>query len=1045
MAKKQHILSPFTVLMVAICLSVIGLAVFPMLPLKLSPSRDMPTLNVSYSLNGATSKIVETEITSRLEGMLARMTGITSINSSSGDGWGSISLNFDKHVDMATARFEASTIIRQAYPDLPQGTSYPYISVQSSNYNEEEERQFLVYTVNAMGNSADIDAIVHQVFKAAFTDISGIKAVDIYGSQPMEWRITYDADILSHLGISEHEVQAAFAKYKFSRTFGNFILQTDNAADTTLNLSDIRIPLPNGQFISLSSVAKLEYCEAQPSSYYRINGLNSIYLAFTATADANQVKLQQQIVRRISKLRKQLPAGYELHKSYDATEYINNEIDKITFRTCLTVVILLVFVFLTTLSWRYVVVVIISLSCNLAIAFIAYYLLGVELHLYSLAGITISLNLMIDNTIVMVDHWRRKHDLTAILPIITATFTTIAALGIVFFLDDRLKLNLVDFSTVMIVNLALSVCTALWLVPALLRMQQNSNNEKTHRFRLRFAAKFNRFYIKYIRFSTRHRGWVFVVLILGFGLPLYMLPSTIENSNSFGAKLYNKTLGSEVYQKKIRPITDVIFGGTLRLFSEKVYQGSYWSQNEELVLQVSASLPYGSTLAQMNELMHKMESYIGTFSEVRQFQTNIYNSQYAHIAVYFTPEARSSSFPYLLKSNLITQALQLGGGSWSVYGLPDNGFSNNVYESAGNYCIKLLGYNYEKLSECADSIKAKLLTYKRIKEVAINSYFSYNKTDYSEFQLTPNLNYLAQQGISIEQFFYALHVSARGYNNVGVIWNGDKQESIILTSDQYSQYVVWDMLNKPFEFNGRKYKIGELCTFKKTQAPQRIDRENQQYRLCVQYEYIGSGTMGRKVRDFVIETYQNKLPLGYSISSEQGDIFSWIKSNKTQYWLLALVVLLIVFITSILFNSLRQSMVIIATIPISYIGLFLSFVLLNINFDQGGFAALILLCGITVNASIYILNEYSKNPKGSSLSTYIKAYSTKIIPIILTVLSTALGFIPFICGPEKEGFWFPLAVGTIGGLIFSLIGIVLFLPAFCLRRKDLTKFKNRHK
>ncbi len=267
MQKKHRILSPFTVLMAAICLSLVGVSLFPLLPVKLSPSRNMPSVLVSYSLTGATSKNIETEVTSRLEAMLARMSGITAIKSSSGDGWGNISISFDKHTNMDAARFEASTIVRQVYPDLPQGTSYPYIAVQSSNDNDEEERQFLVYTVSATGNSSDIDAKAHQVFKTAFADIAGIKAVDIYGAQPMEWRVTYDADVLNRLGVSEKDVQTAFSKYKFSRTSGKYILQTDNAADTAISLSDVRVPLPNGQYISLSSVARLEYREAEPASY----------------------------------------------------------------------------------------------------------------------------------------------------------------------------------------------------------------------------------------------------------------------------------------------------------------------------------------------------------------------------------------------------------------------------------------------------------------------------------------------------------------------------------------------------------------------------------------------------------------------------------------------------------------------------------------------------------------------------------------------------------------------------------------------------------
>lgn len=1034
MPAKRHTSSPFTVLVVAICLSMIGLALFPQLPLKLSPSRNMPALQVSYSLNGATSKIIETEVTSRLEAMLARMSGITSINSSSNDGYGYISIEFDKHSDIDAVRFEASTIIRQVYPDLPVGTSYPSISVQSSNENEEDERQFLVFTINALGNSADINSKVHEVFKAGFTDIQGLKAVDIYGSQPMEWRITYDADVLANLGVSESDVRSAISQYKFSNTYGNFVLQTDNAADSVLDLSDISLKLPDGRHIQLSSVAKVEYRESEPGSYFRINGLSSVYLAFTANANANQLKLSHQILQRIAELKPLLPDGYEMHKTYDASEYINTEINKICSRTLLTIIILLLFVFISTFSWRYVLVVTVSLACNLAVAFIAYYLLGVELHLYSLAGITISLNLMIDNTIVMTDHWRRRHDLSAILPIVAATFTTVAALGIVFFLDDQVRLNLIDFSIVMIVNLIISIFTAFWLVPALLKLQKSDKKSRAVRPRLRFAVWCNGLYVRYINWSTRHRRLMVAILVMAMGTPIFMLPKSIEGE-SLPARIYNNTLGTSVYQEKIRPVTDVVFGGTLRLFADKVYGGSYWSRDEEIVLYVSASLPYGSTLAQMDELVRKMEGYISTFDEVSQFQTNVYGPQSAHISIYFTPKARNSGFPYLLKSSIISKALQLGGGSWSVYGLPDNGFSNSVYESSGSYRIKLLGYNYEHLQTVADTIKRHLLTYKRIKEVEINSHFSYNKSDYSEFRLEPNTKFMAQQGISVEQFFYALAVNAHGENNVGSIWNGDRQESVVLSSEQYDEYVIWDMLNKPVMLNGRKYKIGELCTFVKTQAPASIEKENQQYRLCIQYDYIGSSKMGQKVMKKIVEAFKKDLPVGYEIQSD--DSYYWYYgSGKNQYWLLGMVILLIIFITSILFNSLRLPIVIISIIPISYIGLFLTFYVFSVNFDQGGLAALILLCGITVNSSIYVVNEY-RNLKGSGiLRKYLKAFNIKIIPILLTVLSTALGFIPFMCG-EKEGFWFPLAVGTIGGLVFSLIGIVLFLPAFCLRLKDI--------
>ena len=149
---------------------------------------------------------------------------------------------------------------------------------------------------------------------------------------------------------------------------------------------------------------------------------------------------------------------------------------------------------------------------------------------------------------------------------------------------------------------------------------------------------------------------------------------------------------------------------------------------------------------------------------------------------------------------------------------------------------------------------------------------------------------------------------------------------------------------------------------------------------------------------------------------------------------------IIFFTTSILFNSLKQALAIIFVIPISYIGVFLTFYLFKLNFDQGGFASFVLLCGITVNASIYVLSEFNavrqRYPKLTAVRAFVKAWNAKVIPIFLTVVSTVLGFVPFMVGTGKEAFWFPLAAGTIGGLTMSVIGIFLFLPVFVLKQRE---------
>jgi multidrug efflux pump subunit AcrB len=127
-------------------------------------------------------------------------------------------------------------------------------------------------------------------------------------------------------------------------------------------------------------------------------------------------------------------------------------------------------------------------------------------------------------------------------------------------------------------------------------------------------------------------------------------------------------------------------------------------------------------------------------------------------------------------------------------------------------------------------------------------------------------------------------------------------------------------------------------------------------------------------------------------------------------------------------------------IPNSFIGLFLVFGLTDFAFDQGGFAAFVMLSGIVVNAGIYIISTYlglqkhqlSKDASAERL--YIKAFSQKIGPISLTTVSTILGLLPFLFEGPKEVFWFDFAIGTIAGMVFSIIAIIFVLPIFCLRR-----------
>jgi multidrug efflux pump subunit AcrB len=1068
--------SSFSTILIFACLSIVGCFLLIRLPVKLNPSRQLPVVNLSYSMPGQSARVVEMEVTSKVEAMLSRIKGVENIQSRSSTGYGRVTVRLSKHTNPEMARFEVSTIIRQMWPSLPEGLSYPYISI-SGTTNDEVVQPYLRYTVNAPFSPIRIQEYINDNLKPKLSSLSDIDRIDVSGASRMIYRLEYDYMLLQNIGVSINEIQSAIRSYLGKEFLGIAKILDDNKSEQWIRIallaedrnqafdpSEIQIKNIDGRIITLADLVTTTYEEEEVSSHFRINGLNSIYLSFTAKEDANQLTLSQQTKDLLETCKREFPEGYELNLSYDAGEYLADEMDKIYFRSGLTVLILLCFVFIAYRNLKYSIMVISSLVANIAIAVIFYYLFGLEMQLYSLAGLTISLNLIIDNTIIMSDQIIRRGNRKAFMAILSATLTSIGALTVILFMDEKVRANLRDFAWVIIINLTVSLFIALFLVPALIEKlniatihtrSKRQSFVKRRPFRWVFLKRItwkirgkriyvylNRIYERMIVVTQRRKRWIVIALILAFGLPVFMLPDKLgerqgyyisDKNSGYFTQLYNRVIGGVFYKEKVKPIVDVALGGTFRLFTQKVRNGSYASgERSETALYAAASLPNGSTKEQMDILVQKMENYIKQYSEVKQFETSIFSGQQANIRILFTKAHQRSAFPYRLRNRLIGKANEWGGGSWRVYGVGD-GFSNDVKETAGSSRIKLLGYNYDDLQSLSDMMRDSLLRHRRIKDVTIDSKFSWYKTDYTEFRFDADMEALSQRGLTPVMLFQS--IAPLFGRNIGVgdwLYN-DRIESIRLYARQAKDFDIWNMENYQNRIDEQEYKLVDIATIEQWQSPQEIAKENQQYLLCVQYEYIGAYQQSNKVMNEQIDIFNHHAPLGYKAVKDSYNYW-WDDSSSGQYRLLGLIVLIIFFMSSILFNSLTQPLIVIFIIPVSYIGLFLTFYLFRINFDQGGFAAFILLTGISVNANIYVLNEFNNMKKRYSklkpIKIYIKAWNAKVLPIFLTVFSSVLGFIPFMIGDYKEAFWFPLAAGTVGGLIMSFITLFLFLPLF---------------
>ncbi len=1040
--------SSFSIIMLFVLFSIIGMAFIPFLNLSLLPSKTLPSINVRYNWYNTSAYVIENRVTAPLEALFSSIKGLEDIESKTTKSGGNISLYFNDDVNMDVAKFQVSSFIRRAYADFPENVTYPILTV---NTPSGEKQSLLSFSIYSSTEAINILEYAQNYIKPEISNINGISEVDVYGASPFEWFVTYNPTVLKVFNITPNDIKNSIRNYFTGEDIGYATIQKNKNIKETIQVKVVssvnnnsafsKIPIKkiNTRIIYLTDIAKITYKAKDPSSYHRINGMNTINIVVFAEDNVNSLKLVEKVNSKMANIVKNLPTGYSIRKTYDATIYIKKELHKVGIRTIIAVIVLLSFVFLINRKIKYLLVILISLLANILIASIFYYMLGIEINIYSLAGLTISLGIIIDNSIVMTDHIKNKGNSGVFLSILAATLTTIGSLSLVFVLNKEQQLNLSDFSLIIIINLGVSLFIALFFIPALIeRIKLNSIPAKQFFRRKRLIARFNHYYVNWINLQLKYK-WVFIiVLILIFGTPIYKLPQKIEKQN-VAAKLYNNTFGSEWYSRKAKPIVDKCLGGTLRLFTDFVYESSYQSNPARTKLYVRGEMPEGSTIQQINAAVKSMENYLNKFNGIELFTTEIYSYRNARITIYFKEEENNSSFPYILKSELIAKANNLGGMDWSIYGV-GRGFSNAVHSDYKDSKIQLLGYNYDKLYKYALLTKEKLSGNARVKSLEIrgnNSWFAEPLRN----KIIVNLSekQLAQLGFSYKEVFENLNTNTLQSSFIGKYFINGKQKNVNLEAD-IDNFDKWKLKNSPIGNNDKFIKFKDVGKIVKKKVGNDIYKKDQQYQLFVEFNFVGPPGLKKIVVENVINEMNSILPLGYKAQSPQ---YSFGEREKSKIGILILIIVIIFFICSILFESFKQPIVILSIIPISFIGAFLTFYLFDINFDQGGYASFILLAGITVNASIYIVNEYNnlvRDRKKSGIKIYLKAFNNKIIPIILTVVSTILGLMPFLFGSSNQVFWTAFAAGTIGGLVFTLLGVFIFIPVFFLKKKYINEF-----
>lgn len=1039
-------LSPFSAVLIVAAMSIAGLASLRMLSIQYLPSDPGTSIKVSYTMNGASAESIEAEVTSRLEGVLSGISGATGTSSVSRKGSGSVNVKFQKGTDMAAARFEVASAVRNIYSSLPEELVYPSISLDAGGGKTVTA---ITYLLKGSLPSRQIQKFAENRILTPLSRIDGVDKVQVTGGTPFQWVITFDADKAASLGVRAADIRSAFNEYYSDEVAGMTVdemsgrLMAVRVAIASVSGEKVlpgEIPvLKSGdKIVYLRDIATWKYEEEEPSSYYRINGLNTVTLSVSLDPSANLLTTVAAVKQCMGVLQDGFPMEITASIGYDASEYVSEELRKIYVRTGLCLLILLLFVFIVNRSWRIMMVTALTLTVNMLISIAIYALSGVIVHIYTLAGITVSLGIVIDTTIVMIAHYTYWKDRSVFPDMVAAVLTTVAALLMILLLPVSERGNLTDFIWVIAINLAVSLAIAYYFIPALLhfipagRTSSSSSTSKRRRI-----VKWNRLYSRYIDWGVRHR-WVYAaVFVIAFGIPLYLIPQPDRHERgAFYEKVVRPVVSWRPYLDN-RNVIDKVAGSSSGMFSRALDRSDFYRQPEKKVLHIQAGMLEGCSVRQLDEVVRSMENYLASFDGISVFTTNIVSYDDARIDVEFKPEYENTSFPAHLKAQVTAMALNSGGADWRVYGIDNQAFNNNVVSAYKSNRIVLKGYNFRELYGYAEHLVARISTNSRVSGPEIWS-GGYGGRPSAEFALDYDFVKIAAEGVN--PYAYYGELSSLLYNEkIGAVRSDGELVNVRLKSSDTDKYDLWHVLNEPVRVDSLKVTLSDVGSIVKRLSDIDIRKENQSYELDVCFNFIGSYELSRKFISGQVEYMNDEvLPVGFKASSPS---WGWFDENRDRYaWLILLTVAVLYVMLAMAFESFRYPLAVIFMIPISFIGIFLLFGLSDFSFDQGGFAAFIMLCGVVVNAGIYIVNAF--RAFGGTMSeyqtrAYVKAYNHKVNPLMLTVLSTILGLVPFLTDGPEEVFWFDFAAGTIAGMLFSLIALVLVLPVFIVRPSRL--------
>ena len=971
-----------------------GLIGYTFLGVREYPSVDNPIITVTCSYAGANADVIENQITEPLEQNINGISGIRSLSSVSQQGQSRITVEFELSVDLERAANDVRDKVSRAQRYLPRDCDPPTVSKADA-----DAMPILMVALQSNKRSLlELSEIADLTVKEQLQTISDVSSVDIWGEKRYSMRLWLDPTKMAGYGVTTVDVKNAITRENLELPSGSIEGNTTELTIRTLGLmhtpeefNNIIVKKNGGNIVRFSDIGRAELGPADIRSYMKMNGVPMVAVVVIPQPGANHIEIADNVYQRMEQMKKDLPDDVFYSYGFDNTRFIRASIAEVkeTVWVAFALVILIIFLFLR--DWRVTLIPCMVIPVSLVGSFFVMYLSGFSINVLSTLAIVLAVGLVVDDAIVMteniyvrIERGMRPREAgiegsrEIFFAVISTTITLVAVFFPIVFMEGTTGRLFREFSIVVSGAVIISSFAALTFTP-MLSTKILVKREKRNRFYLAtepFFEGMNRLYAKALN-RFMHRRWLAVALVVVTGaligllwqaLPSEMAP--LEDRSSITVR----TQGPE--------------GATYEFIRD---------YTEDINHLVDSLIPDAAAVSA------RVSSSNGN---VRITLKDIKDRSYTQMDM---AEKLSKAIRSKTKARSFVQQQSSFGGRRG--GMPVQ------------YVLQTTSMS--KLEKVLPEFLEKVNRSPVFQMADVDLKFSK-----PEMRLEINRDKANQLGVSTRDIAESLQYGLSG-QRMGYFYMNGKQYEILAEINRQQRNDPTDLRSLYVRSDkGDQVQLDNLVSLSPGISPPKLYRYNRFNSATIsarlaEGKTIGDGLdeMDRIANETLDETFRTALA---------GESKLYRESSSSLLFAFVLALVLIFLVLAAQFESFKDPLVIMFTVPLAIFGalvfMWLSGQTMNI-FSQIG---IIMLIGLVAKNGILIVEFANQKQLAGlpKLQAIEEAAAQRLRPILMTSISTVLGLLPLaFASGEGANQRIAMGVAVVGGMVVSTFFTMFIVPA----------------